>query len=79
MPKLRATSHRQGSIPMGLEPKAGSWQLVLRYSATPLLVAYYGSMNRFLRLSTAFVWIWHTRDSVTLSTVPISARVRPSK
>src|SRR5687767_1527685 len=28
--------------------------------------------------STALVWIWHTRLSVTPSTSPISARVRPS-
>ena len=31
------------------------------------------------RLSTALVWIWHTRDSVTPSTSPICARVIPSK
>ncbi len=28
---------------------------------------------------TAFVWIWHTRDSVTPRISPISARVSPSK
>ena len=39
---------------------------------------YAGSMNRFRRLITAFVWIWQIRDSVTLRTPPISARVKPS-
>ncbi len=33
---------------------------------------------RALSWSTALVWIWHTRLSVTPRTWPISARVKPS-
>ena len=32
--------------------------------------------NRERRCSTALVWIWQTRDSVTPSTLPISCSVR---
>ncbi len=34
--------------------------------------------SRLRRWRTALVWIWHTRDSVTPRTLPISARVRLS-
>ena len=37
-----------------------------------------GSIRRLRRLITALVWIWQTRDSVTESTFPISASVKPS-
>ena len=37
-----------------------------------------GSAKRDRSWRIALVWIWHTRLSVTLSTSPISASVRPS-
>jgi hypothetical protein len=67
--QIRNNAVKQGRL---LEPSDfGEYAELFGY-ATP------AAFRRLRRWSTDLVWIWLTRDSVTPSTSPISARVSPS-
>ena len=54
----------------------GWWRL--RNCTTPWRVQSSFPLSRRRRCAMDFAWIWHTRDSVTPSTVPISFMLRSS-